>query len=248
MYHQVSSIPLPPYARYTVTPTAFARQMRVLATLGYRSISLDRLLAARAAGTDLPKRSVVITFDDGFADALRHAVPVLARHRLTATFFVVAGLLGKSSEWTRRKRGLEMPLADADTLRALLADGFTIGSHTLTHRHLTELPDSECRYELSESKRRLEDALRREVHHLAYPYGSTNDGVRQNAADCGYRTACATTEGIATAWDDLLMLPRLLVSGSDSLADFVCRLRTGHELKALAHRVRVSMNVSALSR
>ena len=248
MYHQVSSVPDAAYARYTITPSTFARQMRILAALGYGTLSLDRLVAARSSGASLPKRAVVITFDDGFADAVRWAAPVLARHEFTATFFVVAALIGRSSEWTRRRRGIEMPLANADTLRALHAGGFTIGSHTLTHRHLAELSENECRYELCESKRRLEDVLASEVRHLAYPYGSTNDVVRQCAAECGYQTACATIEGISNAADDLLMLRRVFVSGGDSLADFVCRLRTGRQLKALAHRVRVSMNVSALSR
>jgi peptidoglycan/xylan/chitin deacetylase (PgdA/CDA1 family) len=161
---------------------------------------------------------------------------------------VVAALIGKRSEWTRTRRGIDMPLADADTLRPLTADGFTIGSHTLTHRHLADLRDDECRHELLESKRRLEDVLGSEVRHLAYPYGSTSDLVRQRAMECGYRTACTTVEGISTAADDLLVLRRVSVCGGDSLADFACRLRTGQGLRALAHWVRASMNVSALSR
>lgn len=248
MYHQVSSTAPAAYANYTVTPTAFARQMRLLVAFGYRTISLDDLRAARTIGTPLPKRSVLITFDDGFAAAIQNAVPVLAHHGLTATFFVVAASIGRTSEWTVRNRGIEMPLADADALRDVAAAGFTIGSHALTHRRLAELPDSESRYELCESKRRLEDALERDVSHLAYPYGSTNELVRQTAAECGYKTACATRPGMSPASDDLLMLRRVNVTGGDSLADFVCRLHTGDAVRDLAHRFRVTRKVSAFAR
>jgi len=248
MYHQVAPTPHPAYFRYTVQPAVFARQMRILAALGYRSVSLARLRAARNGGEPLSKRSVVITFDDGFADALRCAAPILVRHGFTATFFVVAGLLGKTSRWTRERRGIEMPLADARALRDLAASGFTIGSHTMTHRPLAQLEPSECRAELDESKRQLEEVLQREVCDLAYPYGSTNTFVRHIAAECGYQTACSTMSGVSSAADDPLMLRRIEVAGSDSLADFVCRLGTGQTIRDAVQRVRVTRKVSDFAR
>jgi peptidoglycan/xylan/chitin deacetylase (PgdA/CDA1 family) len=248
MYHQVAPSAPSAYCRYTVTPPVFARHMRILVALGYRTVSLASLLAARMSGVPLPKRRIVITFDDGFADAVQYATPLLARHGFTATFFVVAGLVGKTSEWTRERRGIEMPLAGTQALRDVAAAGFTVGSHTITHRPLAELDESECRSELRESKRRLEEALQREVRDLAYPYGSTNARVRQAAADCGYQTACSTTEGLSSAADDPLMLRRVHIIGDDSLADFVCRLGTGQAIRNVVQRVRVTRNVSDFAR
>jgi peptidoglycan/xylan/chitin deacetylase (PgdA/CDA1 family) len=248
MYHQVAGNGPAAYGDYTVRPHSFARQMRMLATLGYKTVSLERVMAARMSGLPLPKRSLVITFDDGFADAIQNAVPVLVRHGLTATFFIVAGLIGRTSEWTRRKRGIEMALADAAALRDVAAAGFTIGSHTVTHRRLGDLQQHEIRYELEESKRRLEDALGRAVCDLAYPYGSMNENVREAAAECGYRDACSTIEGLSAATDDPFMLRRVHIHGRDSLPDFVCRVRTGYALRNMVHRVRTTMKVSDLFR
>jgi len=248
MYHQIAVSAPSAYFRYTVKPAVFARQMRILAALGYRTISLASLLTARTSGTRLPARTVVITFDDGFADALRYAVPVLVRHGFTATFFVVTGLLGKTSEWTREKRGVEMPLADARALCDVTAAGFTVGSHTITHRRLAELEASECEFELRESKRRLEETLQRDVWDLAYPFGSTDALVRRAAAECGYRTACSTIEGLSSGTDDPLMLRRVPVEGGDSLADFMCRLGTGHAIRDAVQRVRVTRKVSDFAR
>lgn len=248
MYHQVAPSAPSAYFRYTVKPAVFARQMHILAALGYRTISLASLLTARTSGARIPARTVVITFDDGFADAVRYAVPVLVRHGFTATFFVVTGLIGKTSEWTRERRGFEMPLADARALCDVTAAGFTVGSHTITHRRLAEVEASECEFELRESKRRLEEALRQDVWDLAYPYGSTNAIVRRAAAECGYRTACSTIEGLSSASDDPLMLPRVPVEGGDSMADFMCRLGTGYAIRGAVQRVRVTRKVSDFAR
>lgn len=247
MYHQVSPSPCRAYAQYTVTAAAFARHMKVLRTLGYRTVTPDDLAEAFARGTPLPPRRVLITFDDGFSDALRHAVPVLTHNGFTAVFFGVAALVGRTSEWTRR-RGIEMPLADRAALREIARAGFVIGSHALTHRPLAELPDSECRYELLESRRVLEDVLGQTVRHLAYPFGSAGERERQAAADGGYQTACSINRGVSRPGDDLLMLPRVPVRGGDTIADVVCRLRTGLALREVAQRVRVSMKVSAFAR
>lgn len=244
MYHQVARPAPAAYAHYTVTPVVFARQMRVLAACGYRSVSLECLGRTRAAGLPIPKRTVVITFDDGFQDAIRHAVPVLAKYGFTATFFVVAGLIGRTSEWTRARRAIEMPLADLGALREIDRAGFTIGSHTMTHRRIADLTEDEGRRELHESRQRLEDWLGRTVRDLAYPYGSASESVRRLAADCGYLRACSTIEGLSPQTDDPLMLRRVHIAGGDSLGDFTCRLRTGRPLGALLQRVRETMKVS----
>jgi peptidoglycan/xylan/chitin deacetylase (PgdA/CDA1 family) len=248
MYHLVSEDAAASYARYTVTPGAFAAQMRVLASLRLQPVSLDTIAASLSAGTPLPRRAVAITFDDGFAETVRHAAPVLARHGFTATFFIVAGLIGRTSEWTRRRRGIELPLADASTVREIAAAGLTVGSHTMTHRTLPDLGARECRLELLESKRRLEDAIGREVPHLSYPYGAAHEGVGEAAAEIGYRTACSTRDALVRRADDPLMLPRVPVMGGESLARFVRRLRPVGPIEKLVQRLRETMKVSALAR
>ena len=86
MYHEVSPSPHPAFRRYTVTPRAFARQMGWLAAFGYRPVDMDTLVRARQGQGSLPKRPVVITFDDGLQRAVDYALPVLQRHGFTAVF------------------------------------------------------------------------------------------------------------------------------------------------------------------
>jgi peptidoglycan/xylan/chitin deacetylase (PgdA/CDA1 family) len=237
MYHEVSPAPHPAFRRYTVTVRNFTRQMRWLAALGYQAIDMDALHRARRGQGGLPKRPVVITFDDGFQSCADHAVPVLRAHGFTAMFYLVAGLVGQTSRWLQGELGLELPLMSWDTVRGLVAGGFGCGAHTMTHPRLAGLDPDRCRRELVEARRRLEDELGRPVVHLAYPYGAFDPAVQAAAAEAGYLTACSTRPGRSTAADDLLALRRVSVYGHDSMLDFACRLRTGMGVRERLGRV-----------
>jgi peptidoglycan/xylan/chitin deacetylase (PgdA/CDA1 family) len=225
MYHEVSPAPDSRFHKYTVTPAALEAQLDVLVEDGFRSITAAELAAARDRAGQLPPRPVLITFDDGFKDAVRYAAPLLAARGLRAMFYLVTGLSGASSRWMVPEVGLELPLIDWNEARALEKQGFVCGSHTASHPRLTGVADADCRRELSESRRRLEDALGREVRDLAYPFGHHDDRVVEMAREAGYRTA-VTTEGGFSRKEPLLRLRRLAVKGNDTLRDFRIRVHT----------------------
>jgi peptidoglycan/xylan/chitin deacetylase (PgdA/CDA1 family) len=240
MYHQLAPRPAPEFHRYAVTPRRFAAQMACLSLMGYRAVGLDVVLERRHA---LPRRAVIITFDDGIDGCCEYAMPVLTARRFTATFYVVAGLVGQRSRWTRSEIGIELPLMDWPALRELTAAGFHVGSHTMTHPRLPTLSPAACREELAASRRLLEDRLGREVADLAYPFGAFDASVRSAAAEAGYRSACSTRPRLATADDDRLALPRVNVYGHDSLLDFACRVWSARSARELIHRRRASPSV-----
>ncbi len=235
MYHEVAPAARANFVRFTVTPQALAWQMRWLAGAGYTAIGLDQLAAAREGRAPLPRRPVVLTFDDGFADSARYAPPVLQRHGFTATFYLVAGMVGRPGAWLEREVGFQLPLMSWATARALQADGFHFGSHTVTHPRLAALPPDDARRELVRSRELLEDALARPVEHLAYPFGSHDERVLRLAADAGYRTACTTVEAHSRG-EALLALRRIPVYGTDSRLDFVLRLLAARPAAELAPR------------
>jgi peptidoglycan/xylan/chitin deacetylase (PgdA/CDA1 family) len=247
MYHEVCASPHPAFQRYTVTVREFTRQMRILAALGYETIDLDTLVRARAGKGSLPRRPVIITFDDGFQGSADHAVPVLRAHNFIACFFLVAGLMGETSRWMIPELGVDLPLMSWDTARKLAAEGFQFGAHTVTHPRLTALGSAACRTELVDARRYIEQELKRPAVHLAYPFGSYDPGVQALAAEAGYVTACSTRPGISPADDDLLALQRVSVYGHDSTFDFVSRLRTGSAVRenligaldSVANRLRI---------
>lgn len=238
MYHQVSPQPVAAFSKYIVTPQAFAAQMNWLHLAGYTPITLDRLLAQRQGRAVLPQRPVVITFDDGYQDCLTYAAPILQAKGFTAIVYLVAGLMGKNSEWLQAERGITFPLLDWPAARQLEAAGLHCGAHTVSHPRLAQLDAATCRTELIDGRRLLEDQLGHAIHHLAYPFGSFNEQVRTLAGEAGYQSACSVRIGLSPTHDDPLALHRVPVLGDDSLFDFICRLRTAQRWKDLfMHKV-----------
>ena len=229
MYHLVSDDVPAAFRDYTVTPRQFAGHVRTLRQFDYHSISPDDLLAARERRRPLPPRPVVITFDDGFRDCLRHAAPLLHDAGLGATMYVVAGLLGKTSRWMEPE-GVDLPLVSVAEARELEQAGIACQSHALTHPSLARLGTPRIARELSESRRVLEDELGHEIRHLAYPHGSFDDRVRAEAEQAGYLSACTTQPGKVLPSDDALALPRVKIEGREGPADFLTRLVTGRHL------------------
>jgi peptidoglycan/xylan/chitin deacetylase (PgdA/CDA1 family) len=234
MYHEVSPAQRADFAKYTVGKRDFIRQIRWLRASGYQTIMPADLLG-EGAGCQLPPWPVIITFDDGFREAYEHAVPVLADTGFSAIFYVVTGVMGRNSDWLA-SRGITLPIMTWTQAREIESLGFRCGAHTITHPRLTDVSPETRDRELRGPRTVLEDHLGREVTDLAYPFGAVNQEVRDAAAAAGYRSACSVNIGLYKSADDPLMLPRVPVSGTESFADFVCRVKTASTAGAVIRR------------
>jgi len=204
MYHRINvvSADTPRESRgLTVHPHDFARQMGWLHDHGYTSITQRDLWDALLCGRRLPRRPILITFDDGYRDVFFHASPVLRRLGFRATAYVVSGRISAGDP-----SFLTWPL-----LRALERRGIEIGSHTVAHRDLTSLPDAALLDDLRRSRRTLERRLGHPVPWLAYPFGRNDARVRRQARHAGYLLAVTTQPGALASAREPLALPRLRV-------------------------------------
>lgn len=228
-YHQVEAPPAAgvPYRGLVVAPAAFARQMALLKTLGYRGLSMSALepyLRGERRG-----RVVGITLDDGYVNNLQHALPVLQRYGFSATCYIVSGQMGGSNVWDLDQGIPAKPLMDARQLKAWVAGGQEIGAHTRNHVDLRQVDDAAAFQEIAGCKRELEHRVETEVRHFCYPYGSHD---RRHAAMCkalGFVTATTTERGRAGAEDDLFELPRAPVLRTTSLPVLWLKIATGYE-------------------
>ncbi|HSU55529.1 MAG TPA: polysaccharide deacetylase family protein [Candidatus Dormibacteraeota bacterium] len=188
-----------------ISRTRFTKQMRELASNNFSAPGYDGVTSELAARN----REVLLTFDDGFADALENAVPVLKRHGFSGIQFLVADLLGKTSEWQVSSGEIAGQLMDVAQVKDWLAAGNEIGSHTLTHPYLTRIPLPEAREELAGSRKKLEDLFGRTVEHFCYPYGDWSPAILELVQEAGYKTACTTDFGVNDNTANPLLLKRI---------------------------------------
>lgn len=207
MYHSVAAHGPDP-CRSTVSPSRFARQMRWLAHRGLRGASVRELLDGPAGGRGTGM--VGLSFDDGYADFVTEALPVLVEHRFTATVFVLAGRIGGYDGWA--SQGMRRPLMSAEQVREVAAGGIEIGSHGLRPRDLRAIGPVELSEEIWHSRDLLYELLGRPVDGFSYPGGTLPSGVDRTVNAAGYSYACAQW---ANARRDRFALPRTPVGERD---------------------------------
>ncbi|WP_094811888.1 polysaccharide deacetylase family protein [Bordetella genomosp. 12] len=229
MYHQIG-IPAPrgtPYRGLTVHPASFRRQMTWMSRLGYRGLSMRDLmpyLRGQASG-----KVFGVTFDDGYRNVLENAAPVLEALGFTGTNYFVAHQLDGSNVWDAAKGIPYSGLMSADEMRQWHAAGNEVGSHTLDHVHLPQLPAEEARRQIRQSKEELEQILGAPVTAFCYPYGDHGPEHMAMAREAGYENATLTVRGLARSSDDLFGLPRVTVSRSTHLLRFLQKTLTPYE-------------------
>jgi peptidoglycan/xylan/chitin deacetylase (PgdA/CDA1 family) len=213
-----------PFKLLYVNPDSFERQLWTLRRLGVRGVSMSegiaRLHSAAARGC------VVFTFDDGYADTLTTAAPLLKRYGFGATCYVVSDAVGTYNRWDAEFLQERKPLMSREQLDQWLAAGMEVGSHSLSHQRLRELPLDEARYEIAESRSALRNMLGVPIEHFAYPFGHFTAELVELVRHAGYSSAVTVLPGVARPSDDRLRLPRILVDGERGLWTFLLHVAT----------------------
>jgi peptidoglycan/xylan/chitin deacetylase (PgdA/CDA1 family) len=182
--------------------------MRYLSEQGFQTLTVSGLIEAMSGLVAMPRKPVVLTFDDGFADFYEAALPVLQQYGQTATLYVVSGAVGKASTWLDSIGEGARPMVNWSNLVEIQKCGIEIGAHTVTHAALDLLPAAAVKDEIVNSKRMLEDGLGRPVLSFAYPFGYQNAAARDAVKSAGYSSACAVRYKMCTLQDDWFALPR----------------------------------------
>mgnify|MGYP006434155271 CR=1 FL=1 len=200
-----------------IAPEFFEHQIRCLHERGYRSVSLNAALSDEPAIVR-PPRSIVLTIDDGTLDFWTFGRPILEKYGFTALIFVVTGCVGTESRWDRHLYEPPRPLMTWDQIINLHRAGFEIGSHTHTHRNLTELDDRTAWSEIADSKKVLTEKLGVSPKFIAYPRGLYHATHKEMARKAGYLGACAVVfRWKDLAHSDIFELKRMTIKGAESM-------------------------------
>jgi GT2 family glycosyltransferase/peptidoglycan/xylan/chitin deacetylase (PgdA/CDA1 family) len=203
----------------TISPAKFLRQVRWLRWRGYTAITPRQWLAWRASDEPLPRKAVMLTFDDAYADLAAHALPVLERYAVPSAVFVITGNMCDSATWEGR------PTMTMEQVRHWAVRGVEIGAHTRQHPDLTVLSDDSVAPEVKGSQQDLAEAGVAALS-FAYPYGRVDDKVRRSVSDV-FPLAFTCQEGLNDLATDPWLLRRTMVQRSDTLLDIAFRAALG---------------------
>lgn len=194
-YHRINNVDHLPL---TLSTEEFDAQMQYLQTNGYSAITLDELVSYIRDKKDLPYKSVVITFDDGYEDNYVNAYPILKKYDLDATVFLISDYINRPNYLTWNE------------IYEMQKNHIHFEGHTFNHPHFDKLTAGPAlKQQLSDSKTDLESHLGHKVEYLAYPYGDYNETVIAAAKSYGYKAAFTVHLGDDSAQDDLFTLNRV---------------------------------------
>jgi peptidoglycan/xylan/chitin deacetylase (PgdA/CDA1 family) len=212
MYHVLNAPPAnAPYPELYVRPADLAGQVAWLAAHGYHAVTLRRVFDSWRGAAMLPPKPVVLSFDDGYLSDVRTALPVLkARNWPGVLNLEVANL---KPVWGIRPPGV----------RKLLAAGWELDAHTLTHPDLTQVDPARLHEEVTGSRTAIRKMFHVPVDFFCYPAGRYDAAVIAAVQRAGYLGAMTTNYGLAKP-GELYTLSRIRVSGSDGVKGFAAKL------------------------
>ena len=212
MYHSISD---DAGSSLHVSPDNFSRQMAFLKKSGYEVISLDDLVRGKKEGRKFTPGTVVITFDDGYKNNYLYAFPVLAKHDMPATIFLITNYVDAKNDYVTW-----------DQVRLMMSKGIDFGGHTRSDVYLPSVKDQKSlENEVSGPKKDIESKTGMKAKYFCYPTGGFNENVKEAVKKAGYKGACTTNRGIDRFNNDVYELNRVKVTNSDMTKPFHFRAK-----------------------
>jgi peptidoglycan/xylan/chitin deacetylase (PgdA/CDA1 family) len=175
MYHHVEVSPIDSFLR--VPAYKFEDEIRLLRDWEYTPISTTLLVDAITTGVALPPRPVIITFDDANEDTYTTAFPIMQKYGFTGVLYLPFDYIGAPGYMT------------VDQIKQMVAAGWEVGSHSLTHPNLSTLDEPKLRDEIVNSRKRLSALLGIPVLTFAYPFGDVSTAAVDYVRFAGYLAA-----------------------------------------------------------
>lgn len=211
MYHVLADPPDgAPFPGLFVRPADFRQHVAWLAKHGYQGVTLTDVWEHWHGGDALPPKPIVLSFDDGYTSIASVALPALRRIGWPGVLNLKVGNLADAI----RPRDV----------RALVAAGWELGAHTITHPDLTSLDNEALETEVAGSRRAIEARFGVLVRFFCYPSGRYDEHVVAAVRAAGFLGATTTEPGFARPTEPFA-LDRIRVSRGDTDADIGALLR-----------------------
>jgi glycosyltransferase involved in cell wall biosynthesis/peptidoglycan/xylan/chitin deacetylase (PgdA/CDA1 family) len=215
-YHAIADLRDDPVlAGYGVSRSLFVEHLKLLKREGFTFISPTELLALIEGRGRVPKRAVLLTFDDCYEELLEVARTILQPRGIPAIAFAVSGVPSNTNAWDQGKGARTLRLLNPEELRQLDSLGVEIGCHSRSHRPLPDLSDTELKTEIRGAAGDLQSAGLPGPRFFAYPYGESDERCRSAVEDAGFSAAFGVLRERIRPASDRYNLPRMVVFGDD---------------------------------
>ncbi len=219
LYHRITDVHKDPHI-LSVSPDHFREQLSYLKKHFFIQSLAEMVYDIK--NKTLRRNALAITFDDGYADNLINALPILEEFDVPATIFVTSGAVGSNQPFSWEKDTPAVDRGCALTHDELITFAqhplIQIGAHTLTHPNLAKVTHVVQEQEIIESKRQLETMLGKPIHSFAYPFGSKDSFTDDTIAlvqQAGFAYACANIHERVTRNSSPFALPRYVIRDWD---------------------------------
>jgi peptidoglycan/xylan/chitin deacetylase (PgdA/CDA1 family) len=231
MYHALVEKRTAHLNRVHITVELFKQQIGWLAAKGYKAVTIDDMLKNFGAKKNIQKYCV-ITFDDGYLSLYKYALPLLKQYGFAATLYLSTAAVGENDfEKLPSLNPKTLPANDKpltwNEIKEMSDNGWAIESHSVSHADNSQLTAAQLIHEITESKKIIEQQLKKPVLHYAFPFGKYNAGSLKLLKEAGYKTATTVHAGLCTSKNNLYRLPRLEMNADDSLSSFIKKIETG---------------------
>lgn len=208
-------------ARYNVNPEQFEMQMEYLRK-NYDVVSLDTILGFIKQGKDLPKKTVAITFDDGYYNVYQNAYPILKKCRFPAAIFIATGYVQEQMPLNQ----IQLRMLGWDEIKEMSNYDITIGAHTITHPNLEQVDLETARKEILGSKEEIKQKTGKDVRYFASPYGKENEEIASLVRSIGFDCAFGqlSSKAFISKGANHLILNRTEIDGSVTFWMFKVKL------------------------
>ncbi|HEX6983572.1 MAG TPA: polysaccharide deacetylase family protein [Balneolaceae bacterium] len=207
----------------------FRRQLRLIEALNFMPITFEDYLLYREGKLTLPKKPIILTFDDGHLDTFELALPILKEFDMRAVIFVLGNRKQRYAHWENKHDETNYPLMEDQHIIEAREDGFEIGAHSMTHADLSKLGQKAMQREIKGSKESIESLLGESIVSFAYPFGGVARNVISITQQAGFKYGCGVYTGPPNFGDDNFDIRRLAITSKTNTAAFLMRLLTPYE-------------------
>lgn len=220
MYHSIREhVGNEKHNKWRVKPQDFEKQMNWFYKNNWKSFTISELSKL----DEIPEKSFVITFDDGYEDNYLNAFPILKKYDFKATIYLVPNQ--KTNHWEEKNTSVLSNLLNEKQILEMLNSGLIeFGSHTLSHVNLSTINDEQLLNELKKSKEEVEKITNKECEAFAYPYGKFDDKIVQAVKNVGYKNATVVKRGLFEENDDVFTIKRVGILGTENFVDFLLKV------------------------